>query len=451
MQDKGNVTKQQLLDQIEDLQHKLAVLEGAKTRYQQIQSELEQRNHELAELNAIIGKITSNLSLENVLQSIVEVVSRLYPDARSATVQLLDKETKNLYTQASSAQIPPHHMQLVFPEGQGIVGVALKEHRTYNIPDVLTDPRYLPGPIPPEYRSLLVIPLVYHNQILGTLSVDSPQVNAFQQHDVQRLQGLAGYAAIAVQNARLYEQAERNAASKAALLKEVNHRVKNNLTAIVGLFYAEQRHLNNACTQIEAETTPENAAYCQEILDRLINRVQGLITVHHILSASNWAPLFLSDLVNEVINASLQAGPLYTHITTDITPSPILINAKQANSLALILNELVTNTQKHGLAGRDTAHITIKIKEETIPSNSRTARLRSNAATPLIGETWVCLEYRDDGPGYTPEILNHQWNNVGIYLINRLVHNSLRGTLTLHNDNGAVALIRFKTHDKVGG
>ncbi|MEA3338546.1 MAG: hypothetical protein U9R15_01135, partial [Chloroflexota bacterium] len=60
----------------------------------------------------------------------------------------------------------------------------------------------------------------------------------------------------------------------------------------------------------------------------------------------------------------------------------------------------------------------------------------------LDGNT-VMFEFRDDGPGYPEEVLRLERSNVGFDLIQNIVRKSLHGELSLHNDGGAVAVIRF--------
>ena len=99
------------------------------------------------------------------------------------------------------------------------------------------------------------------------------------------------------------------------------------------------------------------------------------------------------------------------------------MTSDQAYHLALVINELATNTAKHGLQERDTAHIAIRV---------------------TLDDDTIRFEFRDDGPGYPEEVLRLERHNVGFDLIQNIVRKSLRGELALHNDPGAVAVIRFK-------
>jgi two-component sensor histidine kinase len=237
-------------------------------------------------------------------------------------------------------------------------------------PDVLVDERHFKGVDEMTglaLRSILTVPLRAREKVIGVLQVVDTRVNRFNSADLALLESLAATAAIAIENARLYEQARQDAETKSALLAEVNHRVKNNLSAIVGLLYAEQRHAGM-----------ENQPIYQIILYDLINRVQGLATVHSMLSAAEWAPLSLADLALQVIHSSLQALPRDRHITVTVNPAPIRVTPQQAHNLALVINELATNTVQHAMAERTTGQIAVKISLE---EGTIRCELRDNGLT----------------------------------------------------------------------
>jgi PAS domain S-box-containing protein len=372
----------------------------------------QKRSRQLAELNAIIGTITSTLALEEVLQRIVRAAPRFFSNAGEATIQLVD-ETGTLSTRAASNKIGEANQRMVFRAGEGIAGWAFRERSPMNVPDVTVEPRFLPGTDPPEYCSLLVVPLISHDQPLGTLSITSAEVGAFGEQDEQLLLGLSRYAAIAVQNAHWYEQTRRDAETKTMLLREVNHRVKNNLTSIIGLIHTEQRYASE-----------EGRAVVQAAMERLVQRINGLAQVHDLLSQSEWSPVLLSDLVTHIMSTVLDALPLNQHVLMDVTPSPVKVSPRQARNLALAINELVTNTAKYAIPDRAVMRVAVRIALED-------------------GET-VLLEYKDDGPGYPQDVLRQERRGVGLYLIEILVHHTLNGSLTLANDGGAVTTIRFE-------
>lgn len=205
----------------------------------------------------------------------------------------------------------------------------------------------------------------------------------------------------------------RYAETQSVLLQEVNHRVKNNLTAIISMLHKEEDY----ATQAGASAVPP-------ILQDLEGRIRGLATVHSLLSASNWQPIRISNLFAQVVHAALQSLPRHNHVRLKIEPSFIKANSNQAHNLTLIFNELVTNTFKHALARKNRITITFKIFED----NDR-----------------LTLFYKDSGPGYPKEMINGntQFNAVGFDLIDGIVTKNLKGILRLSNNKGALTRIQF--------
>ncbi len=197
------------------------------------------------------------------------------------------------------------------------------------------------------------------------------------------------------------------------LLREVNHRVKNNLVAIISMLHQEEDRAREKGMQ-------EYERRIQEV----VWRVAGLLTVHRLLSSSEWKPLPLSQLCESVILETLKGLSASRSIRLSVSPSGLCVDSDQAHSLAMVLNELSTNTMKYALRGRETASITVSI-------------------TPRDG--LIQLTYQDDGPGFPEPLLQGDFSSsgIGITLIHGLVTRNLQGSITLTNDNGGVARIAF--------
>jgi len=168
-----------------------------------------QQHRELLALSTIVTSITSTLSFEQVLDEILASVKKLIPRADSMTIQLVDREAGNLITLAATGGISARQRRIEFKLGEGIVGQVVINKRLINSPDVLIDPEFVRGPIDPPYRSLLVTPLLFGDQALGALSLESCQPEMFSKADERLAESFARYAAIAIENANLYKQAQQ--------------------------------------------------------------------------------------------------------------------------------------------------------------------------------------------------------------------------------------------------
>jgi PAS domain S-box-containing protein len=215
---------------------------------------------------------------------------------------------------------------------------------------------------------------------------------------------------------RLYEQTQRDARVKSQLIKEINHRVRNNLISILGLIQTEQQH---ACAD-QCRLVVKNA------LDNLGYRIQGLIEVHRMLSDTEWNPMPVSELAQCIIGTAASVVDSGKQVRVEVAASPLLISPRQASSLALVLNELATNTLKYAAKGRMLTTISVAFETDG---------------------AYIRAIYRDDGPGYPADVLNGLRCGVGMVLVNMLVKGAFRGTVELGNDHGAVAVLRLKTED----
>ena len=90
-------------------------------------------------------------------------------------------------------------------------------------------------------------------------------------------------------------------------------------------------------------------------MNKLIGRMRGLATVHGLPSATEWAPVRLSDLANQVIRSSLQALPQDKQIFVDVFPSRVLVTPDESHNLALMINELATDGAKYASGERRAA------------------------------------------------------------------------------------------------
>jgi GAF domain-containing protein/DNA-binding response OmpR family regulator len=110
---------------------------------------------------------------------------------------------------------PTFRPQMVFPQGTGLAGLAVRERQPLVTVDVLTDSRIV---LPPAvrariergpYRAVLAVPLLVQDRVIGVLSVRDRAGRAFSAEEIQLVQTFADQAAVALENARLYVEATR--------------------------------------------------------------------------------------------------------------------------------------------------------------------------------------------------------------------------------------------------
>lgn len=169
---------------------------------------LHSRLNEAETLAYLTASLTQSLDLDQVLQSIVQASLHMIPRANSSVIHLIGRDGKKLIPRAALPQNGSLNTKLDMSVGQGIAGLVITQKCTINVPDALADERFIPTHTFPPERALLTAPLCVENETIGTLSMNSDQVGAFNENDEQLLTTLANQAAIAVRNARLHNQLE---------------------------------------------------------------------------------------------------------------------------------------------------------------------------------------------------------------------------------------------------
>jgi len=113
--------------------------------------------------------------------------------------------------------------QLRIPSGSGITGWCAAHGRALRVDDVSSDSRYIQGS--PNTRSELALPLIYRNEVLGILNVESEETAAYTESDEEMLGTLAGSLAAVIANARLLEQV-RAQAERERLIFEISGKIR---------------------------------------------------------------------------------------------------------------------------------------------------------------------------------------------------------------------------------
>ena len=164
------------------------------------------------------------------------------------------------------------------------------------------------------------------------------------------------------------------------------------------------------------------------LLHDLINRVEGLATVHTMLTSKGWVPLNCTELCEKVIENVLKGVQATKKTKLFVTPSKATIGSDQAHHLTLVLNELATNSVKHASDKIITMEIDVRL---TFDGKNLT------------------LHYKDNGIGYPADMIDGDCgeSNVGFDLIRGIVTQSLGGEFEIFNNNGANTLIQFEIEE----
>src|ERR1700740_248305 len=157
-------------------------------------------------LNEIARELTSILNLDELLGRIAELVRRLI-DYQMFSILLVDSSGEKLEHRFSLRFNENIHLKHEISLGRGLVGAAAESKEAVLVPDVTKDSRYVEAN--PETRSELAVPLIYKNKVVGVLDLEHTRRGFFTEEHQRTMTTLAAQIAIALENARLYEEIER--------------------------------------------------------------------------------------------------------------------------------------------------------------------------------------------------------------------------------------------------
>ncbi|MBI2205194.1 MAG: GAF domain-containing protein, partial [Candidatus Rokubacteria bacterium] len=177
--------------------------------------ESETRRRVAEALGEVSRVLAQALEPEVVSQRVADAICALL-HTRTSAVYRLDADTGDLVALAVSGTAPPAFPRgMVFPRGTGVIGVAVQERRAVMTPDILTDDRVTLTPEARQrieeagYGSVLVVPLMVKDRVIGGLGVGDRRGRAFNEEEIRLAQAFADQAALALENARLYAEATR--------------------------------------------------------------------------------------------------------------------------------------------------------------------------------------------------------------------------------------------------
>ncbi|MGA1839194.1 MAG: PAS domain S-box protein [bacterium] len=202
---------------------------------------------------------------------------------------------------------------------------------------------------------------------------------------------------------------------KDALLREIHHRVKNNLQIISSLLKLQAGRVNDE--------------YVKKVYQESNNRITAMALVHEILYQSeDLAEIDLNEYIIHIVKNILKVfGTPAKHIDFKTEGDMINLGINQAVPIGLVLNEIISNSLKH--AFKETEKGEIKI----------CSRLLENNEIELI--------ISDNGRGIPDHVDYRNTKTLGLRLITGLIEEQIKGTLTLSRNDGTRYVIGFKRKD----
>jgi two-component sensor histidine kinase len=197
---------------------------------------------------------------------------------------------------------------------------------------------------------------------------------------------------------------------KEILLREIHHRVKNNMQVISSLL------------TLQAEVV-KNEQVLQALLDSQ-QRIIAMAMIHETLySGQSLAAIELSNYINSLVQHLKMAYSSQAEVKISLEPDKIELDIDQAVPCGLIINELVTNAFKHAFPEGITGTIRIEVHR--------------------IDETEMVLIISDNGVGLLPDLEISNTSSLGMRLVQGLLEHQLKGSLDVSIESGTVFTLRW--------
>lgn len=202
-------------------------------------------------------------------------------------------------------------------------------------------------------------------------------------------------AIVLLNNVTELRRRERELVTKDATIREIHHRVKNNLQTVSALLRLQARRIDN----------PE----ASQALNEAVRRIASIALVHETLSGGSDASVGFDDVLDRLVSHALELTPRLNEITISRTGQLGSVDPRIATPLALVITELIYNALEHGLEDEGT-ELTIAIERDGV-----------SAHVTII----------DDGVGLPAGFDLAESSNLGLQIVRTLTENELRGTLSL--------------------
>jgi|GEM_PF-1043732 len=387
---------------------------------------VEQKTGELESLNVVLAH--SNQRLKEIVETTAGLTAIHHEDDLAA--KLIEEYGKHMHSNGGSiylvsekglilkASIDPGHApdEIPFPLVKGCVfDKAMTTKKPLVINDIATEDVVCSQWNSYESGSCIVFPLVDNfDEVYGIVSLHCPEGSLYSNTDREIGSILASFSCEALRAARVSDKLytseqflRESLEEKEVLLKEIHHRVKNNMQIISSLLSLQSQYIDNE----------KYLAYFVESQ----NRVRSMAMVHEKLYQSeNLSEINMKEFINSLCNElflTLQNSDLAVSYNVEATESFLSIDS--AIPCALILNELISNSLKHAFDRMGEINIIFKQDNDD-----------------------YYLEINDNGRGITEDFNIDNSPTLGLQLVSNLVK-QLRGTLESRNKEGMQVIIIF--------
>ncbi|MFT4039207.1 MAG: PAS domain S-box protein [Thermomicrobiales bacterium] len=373
------------------------------TRRRETERSLREEREALTIINQVGRLLSAELNLDALMQEVTDAATSLTGASVGAFFYNSLDERGESYTLLTLAGATAAGFEgIPLPRKMTLFGPTFDGDAPVRLADVRTDPRF--GKNPPFHGlpighlpvvSYLALPVIgRHGDVLGGLFFGSPETGVFTERAERIATGLAAQAAIALENAKLFQQVqqeldarERAEAAKEQLVDAMAHDLGGPLTVIRGQAQLLRRRL------LRGDMSPERLESALAAIDQAVERARLLISdLTDIARLEAERPLDLNrgevDLMAlaEAANASMEGTGNTADIRLEVTGERV-VGWWDADRMTRVLDNLLANAIKYSPAG---SVVTTRV-----------------AQAEIEGRAWATVAISDQGVGIPAEDLPH--------------------------------------------
>ncbi len=357
---------------------------------------------ELSTLAKVSETVTSPLYLDEMLALVVEMAAKVM-GTPVCTLRLIDHTRGELVVRAARSTLPAYQKKPSLKMGEGIAGLVARERKPVTAADIGADPRY---PFGKQARqeglvSMLSVPLIVRERVIGVLNCFTAEPHTFSEQEIALFSTLANQTALAIENAQL--------ATNAAVVREMHHRIKNNLQTVAMLLRMQASDAS--------ALTVQDAAIAVHIS---VNRIMSIAAVHEVLAQEGFHLVNVKEVTERIVHIVSQ-NMLHPdrQVQIHVEGEAVVLPSRTATSLALVINELLQNALEHAFVGRTAGAVRITLGR---------------------GPKAYVVEVADDGVG----LPSGRPSSLGLEIVETLVKEDLRGQLDFRSTGeGTQVVVRL--------
>jgi PAS domain S-box-containing protein len=417
-------TENTVTEILDDSGHRSLVVSVVRdiTERKRAENEIRRHNRYLSMLYTIAS--AHSLNTQEILGNALDTILKTLETEAGAIYLLEDDTTLTLKVHSGFSEEFIKHGQYIKPF-EGLAGKVFVEKKAVAFKVSELSDNLTPFLAHGGFQTLACAPLISADEPIGVLLTMS-RIHEFRQEELELLNTAGNQIGASVQNAKLYdavqqelfdrkkaeEQLEASLKEKEVLLREIHHRVKNNMQIISSLLKLQSGYSKD-------ETF-------SEIFKESQNRIITMSLVHEKLyQSSDFTKIDFNEYIKDIVHGLYQSYGVDTgKVSLNVIVEDVSLGVDSAIPCGLIINELVTNSLKHAFSDGRKGEIKIIVHK--------------------ADENEIELTICDNGIGIPESIDFRKTESLGLHLVTILVENQLHGKIYLDRSKGTEFKIRFK-------